>query len=91
MLNRNKKQLMLGFMAAAAITSSSLSSHADGTGTTNINLAVASNFYGSPQDSAITDIINAFESANSNYTVTVTDNGAQQLLKAISLTATNTR
>jgi ABC-type glycerol-3-phosphate transport system substrate-binding protein len=78
MLNRNKKQLMLGVMAAAATTSSSLSSH-------------ASNFYGSPPDSAITDIINAFESANSNYTVTVTDNGAQQLLKAISLTATNTR
>jgi ABC-type glycerol-3-phosphate transport system substrate-binding protein len=81
MLSRNKRQLMLGVVAAAIVTSSSLASHADGTGTTNINLAVASNFYGSPPgNSAITDIINAFESANPNYTVTVTGNGATATL-----------
>src|SRR5262245_49307076 len=44
---------------------------------TNINLAVASNFYGfPPSNSAITDLINAFEAENPNYTVTVVDNGA---------------
>jgi ABC-type molybdate transport system substrate-binding protein len=48
---------------------------------TNINLAVASNFYGVPPDnSAITDLINAFERANPHYTVTVVDNGATATL-----------
>ena len=47
----------------------------------NINLAVASNFYGvPPSNSAITDLINAFEAANPNYTVTVVDNGATATL-----------
>jgi len=51
--------------------------------TTNINLAVASNFYGMPpSNSAITDLINAFEAENPNYTVTVTDNGATATLEA---------
>ena len=51
--------------------------------TTNINLAVASNFYGSPpSNSAITDLINEFEAENPNYTVTVTDNGATATLEA---------
>ncbi|HEV2100202.1 MAG TPA: hypothetical protein VGR45_14925, partial [Stellaceae bacterium] len=51
--------------------------------TTNINLAVASNFYGSPPaNSAITDLINEFEAENPNYTVTVTDNGATATLEA---------
>jgi ABC-type glycerol-3-phosphate transport system substrate-binding protein len=50
-------------------------------GKTNINLAVASNFYGlPPSNSAITDLINAFEAANPNYTVTVVDNGATATL-----------
>ena len=63
--------------------SSSLASQAGGTATTNINLAVASNFYGvPPSNSAITDIINAFESVNPNYTVTVTDNGATSTLES---------
>jgi molybdenum ABC transporter molybdate-binding protein len=43
----------------------------------NINLAVASNFYGVPPlNSAITDLINAFEKANPTYQVTVVDNGS---------------
>ena len=50
---------------------------------TNINLAVASNFYGfPPSNSAITDIITAFQAANPNYTVTVVDNGATGTLAA---------
>src|SRR5262249_61491641 len=49
--------------------------------TTNINLAVASNFFGvPPSNSAITDLINAFKSANPQYTVTVVDNGATATL-----------
>jgi molybdate transport system substrate-binding protein len=49
---------------------------------TNINLAVASNFYGfPPSNSAITDIINAFEMENPGYTVTVVDNGATATLE----------
>jgi len=51
--------------------------------TTNINLAVASNFFGiPPNNSAITDIINAFQAANPNYSVTVVDNGATATLEA---------
>jgi len=50
--------------------------------TTNINLAVASNFYGlPPSNSAITDIITAFEMENPGYTVTVVDNGATSTLE----------
>jgi ABC-type molybdate transport system substrate-binding protein len=50
---------------------------------TNINLAVASNFYGVPPlNSAITDIINAFEDESPRYTVTVVDNGATATLAA---------
>jgi ABC-type molybdate transport system substrate-binding protein len=77
---------MLGVMAAAIVISSSLASHADQMGSgrkTNINLAVASNFYGvPPSNSAITDIINAFEEVNPNYTVTVVDNGATSTLES---------
>src|SRR6516165_4501701 len=80
MLSRKRKQLMFGAVAAAIVMSSSSASYADQMGSgrkTNINLAVASNFYGMPPlNSAITDIINAFEDANPNYTVTVVDNGA---------------
>src|SRR5262245_26826273 len=52
-------------------------------GKTNINLAVASNFFGSPpSNSAITDVINAFEEANPNDTVTVVDNGSTENLNS---------
>jgi ABC-type glycerol-3-phosphate transport system substrate-binding protein len=85
MLRRNKRQLMLGVVAAAIVTSSPLA-HADQMGSgkpANINLAVASNFYGVPPlNSAITDIITAFEAANPNYTVTVVDNGATSTLES---------
>ena len=43
---------------------------------------VASNFYGvPPSNSAITDLINAFEMDNPGYTVTVVDNGATATLE----------
>jgi ABC-type molybdate transport system substrate-binding protein len=86
MLPGNTRQLVLGVVAVVIAMSPSLASHADQMGygrKTNINLAVASNFYGvPPSNSAITDIINAFESANPNYTVTVTDNGATSTLES---------
>jgi ABC-type molybdate transport system substrate-binding protein len=48
----------------------------------NINLAVASNFYGvPPSNSAITDLISAFEALHPGYTVTVVDNGATATLE----------
>jgi ABC-type glycerol-3-phosphate transport system substrate-binding protein len=74
MLGRSPKQWMPGIALAATLMSSSFASAQT---TTNINLAVASNFYGfPPSNSAITDIINAFEIENPGYTVTVVDNGA---------------
>ena len=92
MLGKNAKQWILGSASAAVLMSFSFATHADGNykpRKTNINLAVASNFYGvPPSNSAITDLINAFEMDNPGYTVTVVDNGEQQLLKPTSLTAT---
>jgi len=77
MLSSNTKQLMLGAASAAILMSSSFAAHAK----TNINLAVASNFYGvPPSNSAITDLINVFEMDNPNYKVTVVDNGATATL-----------
>ena len=73
------KPLMRSIAAAAIVMSFAFVAHAWDTPDekTNINLAVASNFFGVPPDnSAITDLINAFESANPQYTVTVVDNGA---------------
>jgi len=75
------KQLTLGAIAGAIFISSSFAARAGNGGyggdegygkKTNINLAVASNFYGvPPSNSAITDLINSFEAANPKYTVTV--------------------
>ena len=85
MLSSYAKQWILGAASAAIVMASSFAAHAEDTKflhhkrhkKTNINLAVASNFYGfPPSNSAITDIINAFEAANPHYTVTVVDNGA---------------
>jgi molybdenum ABC transporter molybdate-binding protein len=85
MLSNYAKQLILGAAAAAIVMASSFAAHAEDTtfphhkrhNKTNINLAVASNFYGNPPtSSAITDIIAAFEAANPRYTVTVVDNGS---------------
>ena len=87
MLTDHAKQWIWGVAVAALLTASS-GAYAGGDNhkpppgkTTNINLAVASNFYGvPPSNSAITDLINAFEAENPNYTVTVTDNGATTTL-----------
>ena len=84
MLSSNAKQLMLGAASAAILMSSLSAAHADTAHKkTNINLAVASNFYGVPPlNSAITDLINAFMIANPKYTVTVVDNGATATLES---------
>jgi ABC-type molybdate transport system substrate-binding protein len=83
MLSRNAKQWILGTASAAVLLSSSFVAHAGSPhAKTNINLAVASNFYGfPPSNSAITDIVNAFEMENPGYTVTVVDNGATATLE----------
>ena len=71
MLNHYAKRSALGAASAAILIASSFAVHAQ----TNINLAVASNFYGfPPPNSAITDLIAAFQ-AKPGYTVTVVDNG----------------
>src|SRR5208283_1491419 len=87
MLSSNAKQWVLGTASAVILMSSSFvalawdNNNPPPHGKTNINLAVASNFYGNPpSNSAITDIINAFEAENPSYTVTVVDNGATATL-----------
>jgi len=83
MLSNNSKQWMAGAASVVILISFSLVGHADDRKPTkvNINLAVASNFYGvPPSNSAITDIINAFEAENPKYKVTVVDNGATATL-----------
>jgi ABC-type molybdate transport system substrate-binding protein len=92
MLSSHAKQLILGAASAAIFMVSSLAADAGNSSyplsskTANINLAVASNFYGDPSskppNSAITDIIKAFQAANPNWTVTVTANGATATLAA---------
>jgi ABC-type molybdate transport system substrate-binding protein len=78
MSDSSTKQWMLGLTSAAILVSSSFAADAGSPhANTNINLAVASNFYGSPpSNSAITDLISAFEAENPGYTVTVVDFGA---------------
>jgi hypothetical protein len=67
MSSRNAKQWMLGVASACILMSFSFTARA----ATNINLAVASNFFGvPPSNSAITDIINAFEIANHEDAIT---------------------
>jgi molybdate transport system substrate-binding protein len=86
MLGSYAKQLMLGAASAAFLMSSLFAAHSEDTTTsrrTNINLAVASNFYGvPPSNSAITDLIASFEKSNPTYKVTVVDNGATSTLEA---------
>ena len=83
MLGTNAKCWMLGISSAAILVWSSFAAYAASPpAKTNINLAVASNFYGvPPSNSAITDIIRAFKRANPGYTVTVVDNGATSTLE----------
>src|SRR6516162_8266682 len=77
-MGENTTRWALGMAATALATiASSVSLAQPPVKTANINLAVASNFYGvPPSNSAITDIINAFQAANPSWTVTVVDNGA---------------
>jgi molybdate transport system substrate-binding protein len=86
MLTSYARQMMLGAASAAILMGSPFETRADGSSaprTTNINLAVASNFYGiPPTNSAITDLINEFEAENPTYTVTVVDNGATATLES---------
>jgi molybdate transport system substrate-binding protein len=78
MSGENTKRRMVAVATVAMLMSSSLAAAQ----TTNINLAVASNFFGfPPSNSAITDIINAFEAENPGDTVTVVDNGATSTLE----------
>ena len=83
MFSSNAKQWILGTTSAAGLMSLSFLAHAGSPhAKTNINLAVVSNFYGfPPSNSAITDIVNAFEMENPGYTVTVVDNGATSTLE----------
>jgi hypothetical protein len=65
MLSNYVKQLILGAAATAIVMASAFAAHAEDSKfphheKTNINLAVASNFYGvPPNNSAITDLINS--------------------------------
>jgi ABC-type glycerol-3-phosphate transport system substrate-binding protein len=84
MSSLDAKKLIIGAGFAAISILTSFEAQADnGIKKTNLNLAVASNFYGvPPSNSAITDIINEFENENPNYTVTVVDNGATATLES---------
>ena len=80
MIIGNTKQWLSSAAATAILAQISLAAYAEGDNrrppskTTDINLAVASNFYGvPPSNSAITDLINEFEAENPNYTVMVVD------------------
>jgi molybdenum ABC transporter molybdate-binding protein len=83
-LCRYSKQFMLGALSAALLTSVPFVANTGDAATsrpTNINLAVASNFYGvPPSNSAITDLITEFEKANPGYKVTVVDHGSTSSL-----------
>ena len=89
MLNSYAKPLTLAAASAAILLASTFVARADDQkfpprGKTNINLAVASNFYGAPpSNSAITDLISAFVAANPKYTVTSLTTVLQQLLQAV--------
>ncbi len=78
MLNKTMKQLMPAAASAALLISAGVEAHA-----TTINLAVASNFYGTnfPLTSAIGNIISSFVAANPLYSVVVTQNGSSGTLE----------
>jgi ABC-type molybdate transport system substrate-binding protein len=78
MLGSNTKRWVLTAASAALLMSPTLAD-----AQTNINLAVASNFFGiPPSNSAITDIIVSFQMKDPGNTVTVVDNGATATLAA---------
>jgi molybdate transport system substrate-binding protein len=78
MLNKTMKQLMPAAASAALLISAGVEAHA-----TTINIAVASNFYGTnyPTTSAIADIISAFDTANPGYSVVIAQNGSSGTLE----------
>jgi molybdate transport system substrate-binding protein len=76
-----QNQGIVGAISASILVYSSFAAFAS-EDPANINLAVASNFYGvPPSNSAITDLISAFEALHPGYTVTVVDNGATTTLE----------
>jgi len=80
MLSDKLKRCMPALVATAILISSSFAAYAQDPAAarrTRINLAVASNFFGvPPSNSAITDLITAFEKENPKYRVVVVDNGS---------------
>jgi molybdenum ABC transporter molybdate-binding protein len=84
-MTSTKCRLLIAAISASVSLGSSVAALAGGGQgePANINLAVASNFYGvPPSNSAITDLISAFEALNPGYTVTVVDNGATATLES---------
>ena len=85
-MSSGQHQRMVGAILASILMCSSFAAFADDSipdGQANINLAVASNFYGvPPSNSAITDLSSAFEALHPCYTVSVVDNGATATLES---------
>ena len=85
-MSSRQHQRMVGAILVSILMCSSLAALAGADSASeeqaNINLAVASNFYGvPPSNSAMTDLISAFEALHPSYTVTVVDNGATATLE----------
>ena len=85
-MSSGQHQRMLGAISASILMCSSFAAFAwadsEHERPANINLAVASNFYGvPPSNSAITDLISAFKAIHGVWTVTVVDNGATATLE----------
>jgi hypothetical protein len=86
-MSNGQHQRIVGAISASVFMCTSFAAFAWGDnepeGQANINLAVASNFFGvPPSNSAITDLINAFEVLHPSFTVTVVDNGATATLES---------
>jgi ABC-type molybdate transport system substrate-binding protein len=81
-MSSGQNQRMMGAISASILMCSSFAAFASDE-PANINLGVASNFYGvPPSNSAITDLISAFQALNPGWTVTVVDNGATATLES---------
>jgi len=82
MLNRKMKHIVPAAASAAML----LSAGSEAVATTTINLAVASNFYGTtsgfPTTSPIGNIISSFVAANPSYSVVVVQNGSSGSLES---------
>jgi molybdate transport system substrate-binding protein len=81
-MSSGQRKQIVGAISASILMCSSVAAFAWDE-PANINLAVASNFYGvPPSNSAITDLISAFQALNPGWTVTVVDNGATATLES---------